>query len=415
MNNTPWNNPLFAVSGHLATRYAAALKSACGLECPLLDFKIDRFGWSPQLAAVLGHDYLIVEAIRYGIILSPDQVEAPLIMRRFSYEPALITKVYQEAHTTLLNLIEHEPVIVEIDNGLAFCRNVTDVLSITTIQACLTTPQDTLSKTMQLLALAQGLHQESRLLDDGYIQNMLALVKQVGNPRRRPLPPPFQVAGNISFWAEMASPIYVLRDTSSAQKPIVITIRPEQVPQDVPCTALDLEVDLVDHLHAAGFLRYMDTDAFFRKRVADLERDALLNAGEQPSDDSAARRRQMARNTSAQALLPPLYWELEGELKRLQAGAQFSPQRLSPEGRWAVSAPARANDVIVHLLARFVRYDYRLLAYHHQRIIQAEWPRYSAAKREYLEARFPYLTHSFAAPHQAPTSAPQQAPAASAK
>ncbi len=410
MNNTPWNQPLFAVSGHLATRYAEALKSACGLDCPLLDFMIDRFGWSPQLAAVLGHDYLTVEAIRYGIILSPDQADAPLIMRRFSYEPGLINKVYQDAHTTLLHLIEHEPVIVEIDNGLAFCRNVTDVLAITSIDASLTTPQDTLNKTSQLLALAEGLHKESRLLDDGYIQSMLTLVKQVGNPRRRPLPPPFQIKGVVSFWAEIASPIYVLRDPGTKQsKPIVITIRPEQVHLDVPCTVLDLDAGLVDHLHTAGYLRYMDTEAIFRKRVADLERDALLSAGIQPSEDGAVRRRQMARETSAKALLPPLYWELEAELKRVQAGAPFSPQRLSPEGRWAVSAPGRANEVIVHLLARFVRYDYRLLAFHHQRIMQAEWARYSAAKREYLAVRFPYLTHSFATPHQAP------APAAAAK
>ncbi|MBA3469987.1 MAG: hypothetical protein H0T53_10120 [Herpetosiphonaceae bacterium] len=397
MSKTPWSNPLFAVSGHLVARYAAALKSACGLDCPLPDFKIDRFGWSPQLAAVLGQDYMTCEAIRYGIILSPDQAAAPLIMRRFSYEPGLITKVYQEAHTTLLHLIEHEPVIVEIDNGLAFCRNVTDVLAITAIHATLTTPQDTLNKTTQLLALAQGLHQESRLLDDNYIQSMLALVKQVGNPRRRPLPPAFHMKGTSSFWAELPSPVYVLRDAQASQsKPIVITIRPEQVPLDIPSKVLDLDVDLVDHLHAAGYLRYMDTEAFFRKRVADLERDTLLNANIQPSEDSAARRRQLARHTNVQALLPPLYWELEGELKRVQAGAPFSATRLSAEGRWAVSAPARANEVMVHLLARFVRYDYRLLSFHHQRIIQAEWLRYSDAKREYLAAHFPYLPDSFA-------------------
>ena len=51
-----------------------------------------------------------VQALRYAIILSPDQATAPLLRRRFSYEAALIEKVYIDARATLLNLIEYEPV-----------------------------------------------------------------------------------------------------------------------------------------------------------------------------------------------------------------------------------------------------------------------------------------------------------------
>jgi hypothetical protein len=48
-----------------------------------------------------------------------------------------------------------------------------------------------------------------------------------------------------------------------------------------------------------------------------------------------------------------------------------------------------------HLLARFVRYDYRMMALHHRRIIRAEWSRYSEAKRRYLETTFPYMIQGF--------------------
>jgi hypothetical protein len=48
-----------------------------------------------------------------------------------------------------------------------------------------------------------------------------------------------------------------------------------------------------------------------------------------------------------------------------------------------------------HELTRFVRYDHRLMAHHHRRIIGAEWGRYSPAKRRYLEAAFPYMTQGF--------------------
>ena len=53
------------------------------------------------------------------------------------------------------------------------------------------------------------------------------------------------------------------------------------------------------------------------------------------------------------------------------------------------------TKVVGHLLTRFVRYDYRLMAHHHRRNVQAEWGRYSEAKRRYLETTFPYMTQGF--------------------
>jgi len=114
-----------------------------------------------------------------------------------------------------------------------------------------------------------------------------------------------------------------------------------------------------------------------------------------PANDGPTRRRQLASNAAAQAALAPLYWELDAEQKRLSAGGAFDPRRLSVEARWALVTPARDLDVVGHLLARFVRFDYRLMTHHHRRIVRAEWGRYSEAKRRYLEATYPYITQGF--------------------
>jgi len=406
MSKLPSDGPLFPVKGHLAERYALALKHARGLACSLNEFSVDRMGWSPQLAATLGDDYLSTEALRYAIILSPDQAGAALRRRRFSYEAALIELVYFDARATLLNLIEYEPMLVELDNNLTFCRSTIDVVGIREATAQIETPRGTVAKSRKALELARGLNEQARLLDDSYIDQMLDLVKDVGDPRRRALPPDLRMAVG-SLWAEVAGAVYVLRPP--AGKPgetIVIATRLDAGLKSLPVTAIELgDPRTVELLHAAGFLRYANTGTQLRKRLGDLELEALLATGESaPANDGPARRRQISSSAAAQAALSPLYWELDAEQKRLTAGAAFEPRRLSTEARWALSTPARDADVVGHLLTRFVRFDYRLMVHHHHRIMQAEWSRYSAAKQRYLEATFPYMTQGFVRTTDAPAS-----------
>jgi uncharacterized protein DUF6638 len=397
MSKLPWDGPLFPVKGHLAERYALALKHARKLDCPLTEFSIDRMGWSPQLAATLGEDYLGSEALRYAIILSPDQSAAPPIRRRFSYEAPLLELVYLEARATLLNLVDQEPVIVELDGGVTFCRNAGDVLGIQAAIARIDTPRRTLEKSRALLELANGLGQKARLLDDGYIDQLLALVKEVGDPRRRPLPPGLRVAVR-SLWAEAVGPVYVLRPPIGQQaNTLLIATWPGKVGRGMPVVALELdEPGVVDALHQEGFLHYANATALLTKRIGELELEALLAVGElQPASDGPARRRQIVGNPAVRAALPQLYWELDAAHKQLAAGGTVEPSHMSVEARWALATPARDPDVVGHLLARFVRYDYRLMAHHHRRMIAAEWARYSEAKRRYLEATFPYMTQGF--------------------
>jgi hypothetical protein len=394
MSKLPWHGPLFPVKGHLAERYALALKHARGLDCPLTAFSVDRMGWSPELAAALGDDYLGSDSLRYAIVLSPDQAGASLLRRRFSYEAPLLELVYLEARATILSLIEYEPVLVEIDHGLTFCRTAVDVLSIRGVLARVETPRDTLTKSRQLLELANGLGEKVRLLDEHYIDQMLALVKDVGDPRRRALPPGLRLPVG-SLWALVDGAVYVLRPpTSQAKDTIVVATRVDETLKGLPTLAVDLDDPLlIDLLIEAGFLRYGNQETMLRKRLGELELDALLGAGEAaPAAEGPARRRQITANAAAQAALPRLYWDLDAEQKRLAAGGAFDPRRLSVEARWALAVPAREADAVGHLQARFVRYDYRLLTHHHSPIVRAEWGRYSPAKRRYLEAQYPYIT-----------------------
>jgi hypothetical protein len=400
MSKLPWHGPLFQVKGHLAERYALALKQITKLDCPLAEFTIDRLGWSPQLAAKLGEDYLGAAALRYAIILSPDQAAAPPIHRHFSYEAALIEHVYLEARATLLSLVEYEPVVVEMDGGVTFCRTAGDLLGVQAALARIDTPRNTLGKTRKLLELGQGLGEKVRLLDEGYIDQMLALVKDVGDPRRRVMPPGVRVAVS-SLWAEVDGIVYVLRPPDGmAGDTLLIATRPGDAGRGMPVTALELdEPRVVDLLRQAGFLRYDNGPMLLPKRLGELEVEALLLSGESaPAADGVARRRQLAGSKEAQAALPPLYWELDAERKRLAGGGALDLAQLSVEARWALATPACEPEVVGHLLARFVRYDYRLMGHHHQRIVEAEWSRYSQAKRCYLEAAFPYMTQGFMNP-----------------
>jgi hypothetical protein len=400
MSKLPWHGPLFPVKGLLTERYALALKHLAKLDCPLQEFSIDRLGWSPQLAAKLGDDYLGDAALRYAIILSPDQSSAPPVYRRFSYEAALIEQVYLQARASLLNLVEHEPVVVELDAGLTFCRAAGDLLGIQAALARVDTPRATLAHTRELLELGHGLGEKVRLLDDNYIDQMLTLVRDVGDPRRRPLPPGIRLAVR-SLWGDVDGSAYVLRPAASSARPtLLIATRPSKVGRGMAVTPLELdEPRVIDVLYQEGFLHYNNAAMLLPKRLGELEIEVLLASGEgAPAIDSTARRRQLAGNTAVQAALPQLYWELDSAHKQATVSGTLDHAGLSVAARWALATPAREPDVVGHLLARFVRYDYRLLVHHHRRIVEAEWSRYSESKQRYLTATFPYMIQGFVDP-----------------
>jgi len=400
MSKLPWHGPLFPAKGLLAERYALALKHLTKLDCPLQEFSIDRLGWSPQLAAKLGDDYLGDAALRYAIILSPDQSAAPPVYRRFSYEAALIEQIYLQARSSLLNLVENEPVVVELDAGITFCRVASDLLGVQAALARVDTPRATLAHTRELLELGHGLGEKVRLLDDSYIEQMLTLVKNVGDPRRRPLPPGIRLVVG-SLWGDVDGSAYVLRPAAGSARPtLLIATRPSTIGRGMAVTPLELDAPhVIDVLCQEGFLHYNNAAMLLPKRLGELEIDTLLACGEgAPAANSTARRRQLAGNKAAQSALPQLYWELDAEQKQVAFGGTLDPATLSVAARWALATPAREPDVVGHLLARFVRYDYRLLAHHHRRIVEAEWGRYSEAKQRYLAATFPYMIQGFVHP-----------------
>ncbi len=418
MAQLPWNGPLFPVKGRLAARYAQALKHVLGLECPLTSFSVDRAGWSPQLAATLGADYLGAGALRHAIILSPDQASAPPVRRRFSYEAPALEMVYLRARATLLTLIEHEAVIVELDTSHPFCRSAVDLLAVSGVEACFSTPNDTLGKTQRLLELAAGLREKARLLDNAYIEQMLAMVKDVGDPRQRALPDPLRLPVE-SVWAEIGGGVYVLRrlDKEERRYPVVITAQPDAGVQALEVTALTLDDPaLVDLLHGLEWLKYNVTEELLRRRLTEMEVDALLAADEPaPATSDSERRRQLARHPNVQELLPPIYWELDTLLKHWGPHA-FNPGKLSAAAKWALAQPAAAADVVGHLVARFTPFDYATFTHHHRWTVEQEWPGYSAAKRRYLAEKFPYLTASFiAASSEAPGAEPSSADEAGAQ
>lgn len=226
--------------------------------------------------------------------------------------------------------------IVEMDSGITFCRVAADLLGISAVVAQADTPRATLARTRELLGLGQGLGAQVRLLDDTYIDQILALVAQVGDPRKRALPGEIRLPIG-SLWADVAGTTYMLRPPAGMPcHTLLIAIRPGTFGSSVPVTALEIdEPPLVQVLHQHGYIHFDNAPMLLPKRLGELEIEALLAAGEPaPAADGAARRRQFASTPAAQAALPTLYWELDGLQKRIIAGGALHPAQLSVEARW---------------------------------------------------------------------------------
>ncbi|MDH5327827.1 MAG: hypothetical protein OEZ68_18230 [Gammaproteobacteria bacterium] len=178
---------LIQVDGELVDSYNHALKKLIGKETALKQFCIDKRGFSPEINAELGPNYLQNSAAhRYIIVVTPNQAKADLLYDEFSFDNAVIDFVYKNYLSVISTVTRIDCLYGELNDGVPHFQGVEDCALISRVTVELDTPTPFFEQAKQLQNMVSELHSDPELLIENqaeHLMNMLTLVEQVGDIR----------------------------------------------------------------------------------------------------------------------------------------------------------------------------------------------------------------------------------------
>jgi len=200
---------------HLIERYNKAL-TAFGLPpTKLTKFEIDRSGFSPEIAAELNDPlYLDPNEInRRFIILTPEQIDLPIVHTAFSNTSQLIYE-FMTANQRAIDALTIKDVIYgEIEDSVSKVEDIEDLLSIHQVEFRVLSAEDVLGKAAELGTLVDKLKQEpDAWRDDDLLNRMVELAKVCGDIRENALVPDQVIFRHNAFWTSHFGGVYIFVD-----------------------------------------------------------------------------------------------------------------------------------------------------------------------------------------------------------
>jgi hypothetical protein len=200
---------------HLIERYNKAL-AAFGLrQTTLTSFEIDRTGFSPEVAEELG-DYQYLdpnEVNRRFIILTPDQIDLPVVHTAFSNTGQLIYEFFANNSRAIDALTIKDVIYGEIEDSVAKVEDIEDLLSINQVEFRVLSAEDVLGKATELATLVDRLKREPEAWrSDDMLRRMVELAKVTGDIRENALVPDQVIFRHNAFWTSHFGGTYVFVD-----------------------------------------------------------------------------------------------------------------------------------------------------------------------------------------------------------
>ena len=201
---------------HLIERYNKAL-TGFGLPSTKLEtFEIDRSGFSPQVADELGDPLYLDpnEVNRRFIILTPEQIDLPIVHTAFSNTSQLIYE-FMSANQRAIDALTIKDVIYgEIEDSVTKVENIEDLLSINQVEFRVLSAEDVLGKAAELGTLVDRLKLEpDAWRDDAMLNRMVELAKVCGDIRENALVPDQVIFRHNAYWTSHFGGMYIFIDS----------------------------------------------------------------------------------------------------------------------------------------------------------------------------------------------------------
>ena len=200
---------------HLVARYNQALVGFGLKPTKLKSFRIDRTGFSPEVAKELKDpQYLDPHGInRRFIILSPEQQQLPVVHTAFSNTGKLMHDFF-EGNAKAINALTIKDVVYgEIDDPVLEARDIEDLLAIEQVTFKVFTGNNLADQATDLRLLIDRLKKEpDAWQDDAMLEKMVELAKACGDIRTNSLVPTEIVFRHNTFWSSHFGGVYVFID-----------------------------------------------------------------------------------------------------------------------------------------------------------------------------------------------------------
>ena len=200
---------------HLVERYNRALEGFGLAPTKLKEFEIDMTGFSPQVADELDdQQYLDPAGVnRRFIILTPQQVELPVVHTQFSNTEDLMVKFYEGNGRALYALTIKDVVYGEIEDSVFKVDNIEDLLSIEQVEFKVSTSSNLLARAGELKTMIERLRKEpDSWRNDALLKDMVRAAKITGDIRTNTLLLDETIFRHNTFWTAHFGGLYVFID-----------------------------------------------------------------------------------------------------------------------------------------------------------------------------------------------------------
>ena len=278
-----YGNLVHLTSKALVRRYKSALERLTGKTTDMEDFHVDISGFSPEIATVLGRDYLNHNGCnRQFILVTMDQLGAPLLEARFSVSKTILSRFFEENKGRLEYILGHDALCGEIENSVFQIEKPEDLLAVDEVFMVYETATGLFAKSKELLGKVEEFESDpEKAFDGSFLSSMLDLSRQTGDVTRHP----FELTGDEihapNYWTDHFGGVYLFRKVNG--KDIPETFIPVQ---DDAIDADAFEYRLLPFSNRAGIGRFLkknklveeivDISEAKARRILTMKRDFLI-------------------------------------------------------------------------------------------------------------------------------------------
>lgn len=385
---------LFRVdSPPLVARYNRALQALTGKQTALAEFHIDISGFSPEIGEELGDPaYLNPRGVnRQFILLSTNQVSAPLLDATFSHSRTILRQFIMENKAALFTLTAKDAVAGELLNSVHSADTPARLFNIRRITVEADTTAGTIEASDKLGAMIDDFTARADgWYDDILIAKMIDLAKDTGDVTRNPVRLKHMTFETPDFWTALFGGLYVFR---SVDHPAVIAMGDVDALGELPVSPViglqargDIATffklnDLVEPVAQSKSPQVAD---ILRRKMDFMVADIASKLGGDLAQTSPRQMRQLARQ-HADAL--PEAWHTLAALVRWAEDSAPWPRITSDDAGYFYTLrarPGRHADLVNMLLSELAPLDARQLFICHKQAFYVAYATWPDAKREFV-------------------------------